>query len=276
MTEEQPQQSELADLKVSNRNRPKSKLKKVGGVILLLVAVFTLVYLILNAPALWAKLRYYYQTDLLDKNYQEYTSSNVPVSDLPSPYIFDDSMPVTVDQNPDSPTPQVSLDNNQLYIPKIDVRVPIIWNIPGDKAMEKLREGVVHIKPTALPGQQKGNVFITGHSSYYYWDPGKYKHVFALLPQLKKEQYIYIQASGQLFKYRIYQTITVKPEATWVMKPTDRSIVSLMTCVPIGTSLRRFVVRAEQIEPNPAKSKSKKEPADRWQDIPEDLLPNIF
>ena len=275
MIEEYSQQPESVGPGVSGESRPKSKLKKVGGFILLFVGVLVLVYLALNAPALWAKLRYYYQTDLLDKNYQEYISSGISVSDLPSPYTFDGSMPITTDQDPGSPSPQVSLGNNQLYIPRIDVRAPILWNTPGDKAMEKLREGVVHIKPTALPGQQKGNVFITGHSSFYYWDPGKYKHVFALLPQLKKGQYIYIQASGQLFKYRIYQIITVKPEATWVMKSTDRSIVSLMTCVPIGTSLRRFVVQAEQIEPSPTKP-DKEEPASRWQDIPDDLFPSIF
>ncbi len=253
-----------------------SKLKRLGKYLLLFVIVFVVVYLVLNFPALWSKLRYHFQTEVLDK---PYTAPGMAVSDLPSPYTTGGpggEIPITLEPGSNgngSSGDSVSVPNNQIYIPKIDVRAPIRWNIEANQAMGELRYGVVHIKPTGLPGQQGGNIFITGHSSYYYWDPGKYKHIFALLPQIQKGNNIFIRTHGQLFKYQVHQTMVVRPDNTSVMKPVGKSIVSLMTCVPIGTSLRRFIVRAKQIEPRPA---GRVTPAEEQETIPGDLLPGIF
>lgn len=249
-------------------------LGRIGKLWIIFLFVFVFVYIGLNYEALYTKLKFWYQSDITNSQFKN--PNQTLVSQLPSPYLSENGswqLPTTTDKKAKE---SISIANNQLYIPKIDVRAPIIWNIEADMAIDRLRDGVVHIKPTALPGDYHGNVFITGHSSYYPWDPGKYKQIFSLLPDLKKGDQIYIQSHNSLFKYQVFQKMVVKPEETWVMKPIDRSIVSLMTCVPIGTSLRRYIVRAEQISPSPAAGGKKQQQKQTEKEITNDLMPRIF
>lgn len=256
--------------------------KEIGLILLLMLVVTLIIYLALNGQSLFKKAQYYYDTLILNKEYQKSADDPVVISNLPSPYSTDNQMPETKqDQTVDQPNQtvnnnEVSLANNQLYIPQINVRAPILWNIHPDNAMNKLREGVVHIKPTALPGQA-GNTFITGHSSYYPWDPGKYKHVFALLPQLQEGQLIYIRHQDTLYKYRVFKKMVVKPNETWVTNPVEnKTVVSLMTCVPIGTSLKRQIIQAEQIAPKAIAQKEKKEKGSQEEGVSNELMPKIF
>ncbi len=110
-----------------------------------------------------------------------------------------------------------------------------------------LKEGVVHYPYTAYPGEI-GNVFITGHSSYYPWDSGKYKDVFALLSKLKTGDHFSIFYQGKKYNYQVFSTKEVKPSEVDVLtQPKNRKIATLMTCVPVGTTLRRLIVQAEQV-----------------------------
>lgn len=100
---------------------------------------------------------------------------------------------------------------------------------------------------TALPGE-RGNVFITGHSSLpQFYRPGNYKAIFALLPEVKKGDQIFIDAGGQKFEYIVKGLKIVDPKETWVINPPDNAgrYLSLMTCVPPGLYLKRLIVLAE-------------------------------
>jgi len=267
----------------NKRNVRGSRLKRFTKYFLLFIVVFVVLYIGLSFPALWTKAKYYYQTNILE---QDYKGSSVVTSGLPSPYSFSDpstEMPVTKDDNNSNvkkalkkQVDEVKIPNNSLFVPKLDIKAPVRWNIPASNAMDELRNGVVHIKQTSFPGQVDGNIFLTGHSSYYWWDSGKYKFIFTLLPQIKNGTKVYVKHHNKLYTYKVYQTLTVKPDDTWVMKQIKgKNIVSLMTCVPIGTNLRRFVVRAEQISPDPnARPTQQATPVE--QNIPADLLPGIF
>jgi len=267
-------------------NHLKDSLVKFGKFVVIFLFVFVIIYLLLNFNSLYSQVKYWFETDIKETRYQ----SPVIRSQLPSPYLssgtptVDSSVKNNINSSNSSGSnnENISITNNQMVIPEIDIRAPILWNIPADNAIDRLREGLVHIKQTALPGESDGNVFITGHSSYYPWDPGKYKHIFALLPNIKKGDKIYIQYHGTLYKYEIFETVTVKPDDTWVMQPSNKNMVSLMTCVPIGTSLRRFVVRAQQIKPSPAASVARNRSdqtissPDKAKEVSEDLMPRIF
>lgn len=147
---------------------------------------------------------------------------------------------------------------NRIVIPKIGKNVPIVEIGPeslinGDwKQLEKdiqdgLREGVVHYPGTAIPGQF-GNVFITGHSSYYPWDSGKFKDVFALLHDLDVGDEFTVFWNRNAYHYRINERKVVTPQETEVLhQPTDKRIATLMTCTPVGTAKNRLVLVAEQI-----------------------------
>ena len=85
--------------------------------------------------------------------------------------------------------PDVGPPENRIIIPKLNLNIPLItpsyqnllaenWTGVEEDIQHAVQEGVVHYPGTARPGQV-GNFFVTGHSSYYPWCPGKYKNVFA-------------------------------------------------------------------------------------------------
>lgn len=140
------------------------------------------------------------------------------------------------------------VDNNRLVIPKIKVNVPIVWNSTLDKILDDLHNGVVHYDGTALPGEN-GNVFIAGHSSNYWWDKGKFNQIFALLDQVSIGDRIYINYNNQPFVYQAESIKIVNPNQIEVLNPTDHSVLTLMTCTPVGTTISRLIVQAKQIYP---------------------------
>lgn len=104
-----------------------------------------------------------------------------------------------------------------------------------------------HLPGTALPGE-KGNVFVTGHSSLTGLLPkGKQFAYFANLPKIKKGDQIKITALGQRFIYEVVGLKIVDPKDIGVINPPDGTgrYVSLMTCVPPGFNAKRLVVLAK-------------------------------
>lgn len=148
--------------------------------------------------------------------------------------------------------------NDCLVIDKLGIQVPIIFDLGADapyhdwRALERiildaLRDGVVHYPRTALPGFH-GNVFITGHSSYYQSDPGKYKDVFARLAELEIGDEYVIHFGNQTFVYRIFEEKIVLPQHVDVLdQPQDKELSSLMTCWPVNTNQKRKIFVAERI-----------------------------
>jgi LPXTG-site transpeptidase (sortase) family protein len=143
--------------------------------------------------------------------------------------------------------------DNYIYIPNIHVAAPIVWPKSTDEPTinAELLNGVVHYPGTAEPGQ-KGNVFLTGHSSFYWWVNTDYRTVFTLIPRLIPGDQIVVYNKGIRYEYRITQAFEVSPNQTEVLNPTPDPVITLSTCVPIGTSYRRHIVRAVQVSPDPS------------------------
>lgn len=249
----------------------KQKLWMIGKLFLVVIVIFGIVYVVLNAPALWLKLKYWYITKFQQKAWpQSYQVMPVNLKNNLG-YILSPTRKAS-DIRQDELRNELALSNNNLYIPKLGIRAPINWEIPESEAIEKLQTGVVHLESTGLPGTD-GNIFITGHSSYYWWDPGQFKTVFALLPNIENNDTIYITYNEQLYIYKVTETLTVNPSDTYVMDKLNYPALSLMTCVPVGTNLQRFIVRAKQTSPTFKQQKPKTYPNPKAK--PE-LLPSIF
>ncbi len=144
--------------------------------------------------------------------------------------------------------------NPEVIIPKINVEIPVVYNVPTieESAVEKgLERGVVHYATTPNPGEQ-GNVVIFGHSSNNIFNPGKYKFAFVLLSRLDNGDTFYLTKDGKLYVYKVYKKQIVDPTAVQVLGPADKpDTATLITCDPPGTSLHRLVVTGEQISPDP-------------------------
>lgn len=187
----------------------------------LFVIIFITSYFIINEPALVKKISYAWDVSFKRENYSKA---------LPTPTA-----------NPFNAASEASL-----VIPKIGIEAPIVWNVEENDLKNRLLEGVVHSKGTALPGQQ-GNIFITGHSSYYSWVNSSYKDVFALLDKLSAGDKIYIKYSTSIFTYEVSGWRIVAPDDISVIDQGSGQTLTLMTCVPIGTNLNRLIISANQI-----------------------------
>lgn len=144
----------------------------------------------------------------------------------------------------------------RLVIPKINVDVPVIYDISPDHTsqMSAMQKGVAHF---AIPGANShpgeiGNTVLSGHSSNDLFDVGDYKFIFAQLEKLKTGDTIYANYEGKRYTYVVTKTETVKPSnVAALIYPTDKPVMTLITCTPLGTALNRFLVTAEQVSPDP-------------------------
>jgi LPXTG-site transpeptidase (sortase) family protein len=156
--------------------------------------------------------------------------------------------------------PPVGPPENRLLIPKLNLNVPIVhpateallkqdWAQVENDIQTALENGVVHYPGTARPGQA-GNFFVTGHSSYYPWAPGEYKNVFARLGALTVGDEYWVYFRGDKHRYKIIQKKEIVPSDVTVLdQPEDKRLSTLMTCTPVGTTLRRLILVAQEIDP---------------------------
>lgn len=149
---------------------------------------------------------------------------------------------------------------NRIEVPSLGINAPIVepllgldslqakdWNALEDQIRSSLLSGVAHYPGTAEPGKI-GNAFLTGHSSNVLWEPSSYNTVFALLPKIEIGADIFITHEQKTFHYRVLSTKEVSPSDTSILKQGDLKMLTLMTCTPVGTTLKRFVVNAELIK----------------------------
>lgn len=141
----------------------------------------------------------------------------------------------------------------QLVINKISVNVPVVIDVPSTEKDEKtylkaLYKGVAHYKGTVHPGE-KGNSFIYGHSSYFKDQP--YKEIFKHLNEIKVDDIFTIEHQGQTLTYKVFKSKIVPEDDVSVLeKIGDKETVTIMTCWPPGTIVKRYVVQAERIFPD--------------------------
>lgn len=106
----------------------------------------------------------------------------------------------------------------------------------------------VHFPGSALPGQI-GNSVILGHSAlpqFYFF--GNNFTVFNPLLRLKTNDLVNINFNGLNYTYKINKIFEVTPDRIDVLsQPDNRRELTLITCVPLGTYLRRLVVVGELI-----------------------------
>lgn len=152
-------------------------------------------------------------------------------------------------------TLNVAPPDDRVIINRINQNVPVIrvptdmlikrdWAALEQQIQDALRHGVVHFPGTAMPGDD-GNVVITGHSSYFPWDPGRFKDVFALLHQVSVGDEIVVYHEQQKYIYKVYDKKVVEPDQVEVLTQEGEDRLTLLTCTPVGTNLRRLVILAE-------------------------------
>lgn len=153
---------------------------------------------------------------------------------------------------------EIAPSDNRIIIPRINQNIPIVrvssealikrdWGALEKDMQEALKDGVVHYPGTSLPGQT-GNIAITGHSSYFPWDPGRFKDVFALLHEVVEGDNIVVYWDQRKYVYEVTSIKIVLPDDISILKQTPEDKLTLITCTPVGTNLKRLIVEAKPIK----------------------------
>lgn len=144
----------------------------------------------------------------------------------------------------------------RMIIPKINVDAPVIYGIGADHAsqMKAMESGIAHFAVSganAVPGQV-GNAVFAAHSSNDAFAKGDYKFVFAQNEKLTKDDVIYMNYESKRYTYKVTSMEVVMPtEVNKIQLQTDKPMLTLISCVPLGTAEKRLLVFAEQISPDP-------------------------
>ena len=146
---------------------------------------------------------------------------------------------------------------NRIIIPKIGKNIPLVdiknRKIEGQKElndifMTELENWVIRYPGSSKPWEE-GNVFIFWHSSNFPWINWEYNDVFALLDKVVYDDDIIVYYWQKKYIYRIKEKRVIRPGDVWVLtRNKNKKELTLMTCWPIGTTLKRLVVTWELIE----------------------------
>jgi len=144
--------------------------------------------------------------------------------------------------NPSPPQPS-KITHYTLSIPQLKIEKAIV-HLGGEDLMESL----IQYPGTALPGQY-GNTVIFGHSVLpQFFNPKNYKTIFSTLPTLEEKDEILIDFDGITYRYEIINLREVLPDDISVLEQRHNAeYLTLITCVPPGTYLRRLIVTAKLV-----------------------------
>lgn len=146
---------------------------------------------------------------------------------------------------------QRSLDPDfGIFIPRIDALAKVIPSVDPqnpEKYQKALTQGVAHALGSSLP-DEKGNIFIFSHSSLDFYLANRYNSVFYLLGKLEIGDLIYLSYKNKLYTYQVTAKKVVEAQETEYLKSGSGRVLTLMTCWPPGTSLKRLIVRAQLAE----------------------------
>ena len=145
----------------------------------------------------------------------------------------------------DYSVPDQLVDNYQstyyLSIPKLNIKDAVVTLGSMD-----LKKSLIQYPQTALPGQL-GNTVVFGHSVLpQFFSPKNYLTIFSTLYKLKQGDEIFLQYDRSIYKYVVEEMFEVKPTNLSVLEQKfDNKTLTLITCSPPGTYLRRLIIKAQ-------------------------------
>lgn len=125
-------------------------------------------------------------------------------------------------------------------IPRVGVDTQVIemgyshngWDVPNFAA--------VHSWPIAAYPGTVGNIVIAGHVSIK-------DTLFHKLPEVTVGDEVVVAVADNEHRYVVHEILTLLPTDTWVLEPTSKEVLTLITCVPNRGFTHRLIVRANPI-----------------------------
>ncbi len=136
-----------------------------------------------------------------------------------------------------------------IVIPKIGANARVVEDVDWTDShmyQQALTQGVAHAKGSSHPGED-GNIFLFAHSGADFFEALRFNAVFSLMNKLEAGDEMTLWYHGQAHVYRVSEKKIVSGDALeYLIKPKEGRILTLMTCWPPGTTLKRLIVSAEE------------------------------
>lgn len=204
-----------------------------SGLILFLSAIF---------PILQFQLEYSgkFNQVLNPLSSQFYNHDTSVLGDLDTDYTQLSNWFVNGDTNSNSSDP-LSSSNYSISIPKLKIVDANVLVGSSD-----LKKSLIQYPQTALPGQF-GSPVIFGHSVLpQFFNPKSYITIFSTLYKLQQGDEIYVDYDHIRYKYVVSEMFEVQPTDLSVLEQRfDGRYLTLITCSPPGTYLRRLIIKAQ-------------------------------
>lgn len=128
-----------------------------------------------------------------------------------------------------------------LSIPKLGIKNAEVRNDHTD-----LKKSLIHYPGTAMPGEL-GNSVIFGHSVLpQFFSPTNYTSIFSTLHTLQPKDELTINDGQVTYTYHIVEMYSVDPDnLSPLAQAYDRHSLTVITCTPPGTYLKRLIIKAE-------------------------------
>lgn len=141
------------------------------------------------------------------------------------------------------------LTNSSITSYRITIPSLKISNAEVDVGSVDLKKSLIQYPQTALPGQV-GNSVVFGHSVLpQFFNAKSYLAIFSTLYKLKLGDEIFVDYDNVRYKYLVEEMFEVQPTDLSVLEQRfDGKYLSLITCSPPGTVLRRLVVKAQIVD----------------------------
>lgn len=138
---------------------------------------------------------------------------------------------------------EISLKTYTLSIPKLKIESAIVKIDYGDE--ESLKKSLIGWPNSGLPGTY-GNAVIFGHSALpQVSTPTNYSTIFTFLMDLNEGDEIFVDFDDVRYKYVVFDKKVVDPTDLSVLEQRfDASHITLITCVPPGTTWKRGIIKA--------------------------------
>lgn len=207
-----------------------------------LIGVGLAILVVIVGPIGWQQLRFGLRPKLIDPTEVSGRPEVLAASLFSGGLDYTDSTTWFPENLPPPPvTSKVRYYN--LSIPKININ-----SVPVEINGSDLKKNVIQYPGTAIPGNY-GNTVLFGHSTLpQLAKPNDPLSAFTSLPKVKRGDEIVVTYDGVIYRYIVRETAEVLPTQIEVLAQRyDKHELTLITCVPLGTYLRRFVARAELI-----------------------------
>ena len=238
---------ELKKVKKVIKNKPMS-VKKKKGIALIMFSIGSFLLLSALVPIVSFSLKhsrnlnqiisplsnsFYNQDTILGQADADYTHiQNWFVDKSKDLDNLGSSITSTNPQNYSISIPKLKIDNAQVVI-----------------GGEDLKKSLIHYPNTALPGQL-GSGVIFGHSVLpQFFNPKSYITIFSTLFKLNQGDEIYVNYDNVNYRYIVEQMYEVTPSDLTVLEQRfDGRFLTVITCSPPGTYLRRLVIKARIVD----------------------------